>query len=211
MGAGTGLVSRLVARQLDSVVSFDISTGMLSVGRAAADREAHDSLVAVRGSPSNLPFPDAGFDLVTSQAMLHHVTDQATVLTEMARVCAASGQIIVSDMIAPADPALAALQNHLESTRDPTHVRIMKYPALARILTEPGFTIGARVDTGVTLELEDWIDRAGTSPITTEALRVEFANLQSTARDAFDVRVVGGTTTFGWPMTVLRAAREIRP
>ncbi len=208
VGAGTGLVSRLVARQLDSVVSFDVSGRMLSVGLAEAGPEALDRLVGVRGSASSLPFPDASFDLVTSQALLHHVADPATVLAEMARVSAALGQIIISDMIAPADPALAALQNRLESTRDPTHVQIMTYPTLARILTELGFSIGARVNTRVSLELEDWLDRAGTSATAAEALRVEFVDLDRTARDAFAVRVIGDTTTFRWPMIVLRASRQ---
>ena len=80
--------------------------------------------------------------------------------------------------------------------------------ASRRILTELGFSIGARVNTRVSLELEDWLDRAGTSATAAEALRVEFVDLDRTARDAFAVRVIGDTTTFQWPMIVLRASRK---
>lgn len=87
VGCGTGLLLRRFAGFARAARGVDLSPGMLARARARG-------LDAVEGSATELPFPDASFDVACSFKVLAHVRDIRKALTEMARVVRPGGHVI---------------------------------------------------------------------------------------------------------------------
>lgn len=95
VGCGTGVLAARLAACGYAMTGVDPSAGMLDVLRSR-----FPDVAAVQGSGTELPFPDAGFDLVLTVAVLHHVADPGDVsrtLAEMVRVARPGGRIVVWD------------------------------------------------------------------------------------------------------------------
>ena len=95
VGCGTGTLTIRLAKEGYDVSGVDPSDGMLGVLRKRAP-----GIRAVQGSGTDLPFPDASFDLVYCVAVMHHVAEPRAVhqtLGEMVRVAKPGGQILVWD------------------------------------------------------------------------------------------------------------------
>jgi ubiquinone/menaquinone biosynthesis C-methylase UbiE len=98
VGCGTGIVAREVASRLGAsggVTAIDLSANMLAVARAAAAREGL-TIEWCEGNAEQLPFHDGAFDLVLCQFALMFVSDKAAAVSEMRRVVAKSGRVLVS-------------------------------------------------------------------------------------------------------------------
>lgn len=89
---GTGRHARHLAARGHEVHGFDLSPGMLAVGRR--------HLPGVRlevADVAALPMPDASVDLVVNALALAHVADLGPVFAEAARVLRPGGHLVVSD------------------------------------------------------------------------------------------------------------------
>jgi ubiquinone/menaquinone biosynthesis C-methylase UbiE len=98
VACGTGIVARYVAPRVGSqghVIGLDINPAVISVARAAAEREGL-SIEWQTGPAEQLPFPDGAFDLILCQFGLMFFTDRHQALQEMRRVLAPGGRIVVS-------------------------------------------------------------------------------------------------------------------
>jgi SAM-dependent methyltransferase len=92
IGAGTGYFSLnlLQLGLIERATVTDISPGMLeALGRSAAALGLE--VEAVRSEAEQLPFGDAGFDLVFGHAVLHHIPDLDRALGEFRRVLRPGG------------------------------------------------------------------------------------------------------------------------
>jgi SAM-dependent methyltransferase len=99
IGTGTGRLLELVAPRVESALGVDASREMLALARARLT-EKHLSHCAVRQADMyRLPLPDAAFDVVTLQMVLHYAEDPATALAEAARVTASGGLLLVVDLV----------------------------------------------------------------------------------------------------------------
>ncbi len=87
VGCGTGLLLRHMAGFARSARGVDLSPGMLERARARG-------LDVVEASATDLPFPDASFDVACSFKVLAHVRDVRRALAEMARVVRPGGHVI---------------------------------------------------------------------------------------------------------------------
>ena len=98
VGCGTGIVAREVAPHVaatGTVTAIDLSANMLAVARAAAIRDGL-TIEWREGNAEQLPFHDSAFDLVLCQFALMFVADKACALSEMRRVIAGSGRVLIS-------------------------------------------------------------------------------------------------------------------
>ena len=88
VGCGTGnLTFRLPRRDsLGRVVGVDLSEGVLNVARRHALRAGLGNFQFLKANASRLPLPDAEFDVVVSNMVLHLVEDFRGALAEMVRV-----------------------------------------------------------------------------------------------------------------------------
>ncbi len=87
VGCGTGLVLQRIDTFAERAVGVDLSPGMLEQAKARG-------LEAVEGSATDLPFPDASFDVTCSFKVLAHIPQIDRALSEMARVTKPGGHIV---------------------------------------------------------------------------------------------------------------------
>jgi len=87
VGCGTGLILEKLARFARRAEGVDLSPGML-------EHAKRRGLEVREGSATELPYPDASFDVAVSFKVLAHVPDIERALSEMARVCRPDGYVI---------------------------------------------------------------------------------------------------------------------
>jgi SAM-dependent methyltransferase len=90
VGCGPGTLTAVLVRVLgaDAVAAIDPSPPFVAAARARFPE------VDVReGVAEDLPWPDASFDLVTAQLVVHFMSDPVTGLREMRRVTAPGGTV----------------------------------------------------------------------------------------------------------------------
>jgi ubiquinone/menaquinone biosynthesis C-methylase UbiE len=121
VGCGPGHLSVRLARQhgLDTT-GLDLDPAMIEHARANADRagegeERQPSFLV--GDVASVPFPDGIFDLVVSTMSMHHWTDPAAGLAEMARVLRPGARALVWDFRPGYVPLHGDLPDPVEHTR----------------------------------------------------------------------------------------------
>jgi ubiquinone/menaquinone biosynthesis C-methylase UbiE len=77
------------------VVGIDINTELLEVARRRAQQRALDNIVFQQADAHNLPFPDHGFDLITSRFGVMFFDDIARAFGEAYRVLRPGGRIVL--------------------------------------------------------------------------------------------------------------------
>ncbi|MCL5735934.1 MAG: methyltransferase domain-containing protein [Actinobacteria bacterium] len=97
VGCGTGRLLRLTGQQLPAaeLVGVDGSPEMIRM----AQRATRDSATVrfIQGLAESLPFRDGAFDLVFSTISFHHWADQTRGLSEVSRVLAPGGVLLLAD------------------------------------------------------------------------------------------------------------------
>ena len=121
VGCGPGHLSIRLARQHGlEMTGLDLDPAMIERARANADRagEGEERLPSfVVGDVAKLPFPDGTFDLVVSTMSMHHWTDPAAGLAEMARVLRPGGKALVWDFRPGFVPLHGRMPDPVEHTR----------------------------------------------------------------------------------------------
>lgn len=95
-GAGSGCASRLFATRYPdcSIVSFDRNQSYLDYARRAAASEGLSNIEFMEGDVTQIPFPDATFDVVWSKHLLQWVSQRTDALAEFARVTRPGGRVV---------------------------------------------------------------------------------------------------------------------
>lgn len=97
LGAGTGLVTALLAPSLGHVLAVDSSAGMLSVLREKAQQLGLENVHALEADLSQ-SIPAGPFDLVFSSMTLHHIEDVPGLLKRLAGSLASGGHLALADL-----------------------------------------------------------------------------------------------------------------
>lgn len=137
VGTGAGALALALAPLVREVVGLDPVPELLELARARALPNTR----FVEGDGTALPFPDGSFDLAGTHRTLHHVGLAERVLAEMTRVTSVGGRLLVVDQLAPAAPAAAAALHEFETTRDPSHRRLLGDPELRELFATNRLTI----------------------------------------------------------------------
>jgi len=90
VACGTGIVARLMAPHVASVVGLDLSADRLAIAGSLAP-----DIAWREGDATALPFPDGSFDLVTCQQGLQFVPDRVAAVREMSRVLVPGGRVLL--------------------------------------------------------------------------------------------------------------------
>jgi SAM-dependent methyltransferase len=117
VAGGPGSLAAALLPRVGSMTVLDASARLLEF--------VPDGVGRALGRAEQLPFDDAGFDLVTCVNSLHHIARPPRALDEMARVLAPGGRIVLEDFIADDDPARARRWEEIERIRDPEHGRLI--------------------------------------------------------------------------------------
>ena len=96
-GAGTGLVTLLIAPKLAHVTALDSSPGMLDVLRQKCERKQLAHVETIEGTvPDQLP--DAQYDLIYSSMTMHHVEDVPALLKALSEHVKPGGRVALADL-----------------------------------------------------------------------------------------------------------------
>ena len=98
LGAGDGTLSRLLARQAESVHCVDNSPRMVQVGRALAKKEHLRNLTYILGNIEKVPLPDRSIDLALLSQALHHAENPRQALAEAFRILKPGGRLLILDL-----------------------------------------------------------------------------------------------------------------
>jgi ubiquinone/menaquinone biosynthesis C-methylase UbiE len=98
VACGTGIVARRAAPRVGTggtVVGLDLNEGMLEVARKASSG-VRPAIEWRQGDATDMPLPDAAFDIVFCQQALQFFPDRAAALGEMHRVLVQNGRLALS-------------------------------------------------------------------------------------------------------------------
>jgi ubiquinone/menaquinone biosynthesis C-methylase UbiE len=168
--AGTGHVSRAIAPRVRRVVAVDVTVEMLRELATQATVDRLLNLSPVRAIAEALPIRDATFDVVVARFALHHVSQPAVVVAEMARTCRRGGTVGVIDLVAPDDPALAERYNHYERLRDPSHTRALNERELQALVEGAGLQPVTFARREIEVGIDAWLGLAKTA--SADAVRI---------------------------------------
>jgi ubiquinone/menaquinone biosynthesis C-methylase UbiE/DNA-binding transcriptional ArsR family regulator len=148
LGAGDGTLSRLLARQAESVHCVDNSPRMVQVGRALAKKEHLRNLTYVLGNIEKVPLPDRSIDLALLSQALHHAENPRQALAEAFRILKPGGRLLILDLRAHrfekarelyADRWLGFKENDLHDWIEETGFRQSEVRVVAKEVKEPCF------------------------------------------------------------------------
>lgn len=149
VATGGGHVARRLREAGANVVTVDPAPGM------QAD---------VLGSAEDLPFAPNSFDVVACRVAAHHFEDIEKAVAEMVRVSA--DRVIVVDNLFLDDRAEDA-----DRLRDPSHVRNYTEAEWRELFEAAGLRIGELKRMPKPIEVEPWLERAGTPESDAEKVR----------------------------------------
>ena len=134
VGCGAGRFSALAAASGASTTGVDVADGALERARTAYP-DLDFRLVSFDGA---LPLADNSFDLVWASEVIEHVADTASWLSEVRRVMAPAGRLLITT---PAHGRLRLLVHGIERYSDPQgdHLHLYTARSLRGLLEEFGF------------------------------------------------------------------------
>ena len=148
LGAGDGTLSRLLARQAESVHCVDNSPRMVQVGRALAKKEHLRNLTYVLGNIEKVPLPDRSIDIALLSQALHHAENPRQALAESFRILKPGGRLLILDLRAHrfekarelyADRWLGFKENDLHDWIEEAGFSQSEVRVVAKEAKEPGF------------------------------------------------------------------------
>jgi SAM-dependent methyltransferase len=125
VACGTGVVTRLAARRVGrtgKVIGLDLNPGMLAFAASltASDPPTNAPITWREASATNMPLPDAAYDIAYCQLGLQFFPDRPAAIREMYRVLVSGGRLGLmvwqGIQYSPGFGALAAaLEHHISS------------------------------------------------------------------------------------------------
>jgi ubiquinone/menaquinone biosynthesis C-methylase UbiE len=157
VGTGVGALALALAPLVRQVVGLDPVPELLELAR----ERALPNTEFVEGDGTALPFADCSFGLAGTHRTLHHVSRPERVVAELARVTRRGGNVLVVDQLAPDDTAHASALHSFETTRDPSHERLLGYAELRELFAANRLDLVRERREEESRELSSYLDLAG--------------------------------------------------
>jgi ubiquinone/menaquinone biosynthesis C-methylase UbiE len=212
IATGAGHTALAFAPHVKKVVAYDLTEAMLAETTKNAAQRGLSNLVTQHGPAEALPFANEEFDIVTVRLASHHFADNAAAVREMARVVRTGGKVVVVDNYGPEDDALDTLFQHIEKTRDPSHVRGYRLSLWRKFLHHSGLNIEQEVtdhysESARGMDFDDWVRRAKTPPDRVAELRRLFTTAAPDLRDLLKIQIDGDAIWFRIPQVTFIARK----
>jgi SAM-dependent methyltransferase len=169
VGSGIGGTSRCLAREFGCrVTGIDLTDEYCRAAEMLSARIGLADLVEYRrGDATNLPFPDASFDIVWTEHAAMNIPDKPRLYQEMHRVLKPGGTLAIYDILAgPSGPVLFPVP----WARTPESSFLVTPDELRRLLEESGFKVATWSDTTTAarawfVSLAERISKEGMPPL----------------------------------------------
>lgn len=212
IATGAGHTALAFAPHVQKVVAYDLTDAMLAETAKNAAERGLSNVATQRGPAEKLPFADGAFDIVTVRLASHHFADNAAAVGEMARVTRRGGQVVVVDNYGPEDEALDARYQHIEKTRDASHVCAYRLSQWRKSLQDAGLRIEQEVADHYSegrrgMDFDDWVRRAKTPQDRVAELRRIFTTAAPDLRDLLQIQIDGDSMWFRIPQVTLIARK----
>ena len=139
----------------------DLTTAMLRQARAFQRERGINNAFFDCGEAERLPYADNTFDLVTCQFAFHHMARPQATLAEMVRAARPDGRLYLVDSVGPEEASKAALYNHVERLRDPSHSTTLSAKAFLALFDSQGLRVVKQRILARPRSFNQWMIRAG--------------------------------------------------
>jgi SAM-dependent methyltransferase len=207
VATGAGHTALAMAPSVANVVATDLTAEMLAETARLARERGLTNLETRTADAEALPFPDAGFDLVTCRLAFHHFTRPVAAVREFARVLAPGGVLGFADNIAVEDAEGAAAYNAYEKLRDPSHHEVLPLSRLIALFEQAGLHVDATRSFAKEFAFEPWADRMHVTAPDKLRLLDMLRTLPGSARPLLAPRFEGDTAYFSLWEAVIVARR----
>src|ERR687886_443051 len=103
-GTGTARIPILMCQRRPQwqIIGIDLAQSMLDVGQKNLEQSGLQQQIKLElVDAKQLPYPDAHFDMVVSNSLVHHLPNPLPFLLELKRVLKPNGAILLRDLIRP--------------------------------------------------------------------------------------------------------------
>ncbi|MFZ3214654.1 MAG: methyltransferase domain-containing protein [Candidatus Acidiferrales bacterium] len=144
LACGPGTLALRFAKHVRWICAYDLTPVILMRARQTAAQEGLlKKLDCAIGDAQVLPFADGSLDLAVTSYSLHHISDPARVIREMARVLKRGGRVGLIDIVVPEDPKVRELNHRIEWIRDHSHCRSLSRAEFKSMMEAAGLRITA--------------------------------------------------------------------
>jgi ubiquinone/menaquinone biosynthesis C-methylase UbiE len=166
-GCGTGALAVALAPHVASVIGVDSSEELVAAGRERVP--ANCELIV--GDATALPFGYGTFDLAGCLRVLHHVRRPELVVSELARVTAPGGRILLVDQLGHTNPIASAELDRYEQARDPSHHRLLPDQDIRALLEANDLVVVSNEIVAEHRDIDVYLDLVGVEGEKREQLR----------------------------------------
>jgi|SRR5215472_182265 len=159
LACGPGTYTRPLAARVARAIGVDLTAAMVEKARAEASRDGITNIEFVCADLYALPFADGFAGIVSCGYAIHHMTDPARALAEMARVLQPGGRLAITDIIVP-EGCDGAIQNAIERVRDPSHTNTQSLASVRAFVEGSGLRVLSENLHDNWLDFDQWMSNA---------------------------------------------------
>lgn len=179
VACGPGRLTMAFAQRCRSATGVDATPALLDIALAEAAALGIENIRFVEGDVYRLDFADDTFSIVSSRAAVHHFSDPAAALKEIARVAAPNARVLIADILASENTEHAARHNQIERLCDPTHARALPRSEFEALFKASGLAIERLIEGTMSYSVDDWLAHGGpTAESAEEARRLLAASIE---------------------------------
>ena len=202
VGTGAGFAAFELSKSCEKVEATDISEGMINEAKKIMKERKINNLNFNICSAEELNYSDKEFDIVTCRTAAHHFLDVEKFCSEVHRVLKDEGEFIIVDTITSDQIKLNNWHQEVELIRDKSHIKNLSLIEWKNILKISKFSFLDIIQSRVTMNLNDWMERSGTSDKDKKILKDKFQNSDEKMKSFFGIKILNSDISFYWPVGI---------
>ena len=202
IGTGAGFAAFELSKSCQKVEATDISEGMINEAKKIMKERKINNLNFNICSAEELKYNDNEFDIVTCRTAAHHFIDVEKFCSEVHRVLKDEGEFIIVDTITSDQNKLNNWHQEVELIRDKSHIKNLSLIEWKNILKISKFSFLDIIQSRVTMNLNDWMERSGTSDKDKKILKDKFQNSNEKIKSFFGIKILNNDISFYWPVGI---------
>lgn len=202
IGTGAGFAAFELSKSCEKVEATDISEGMINEAKKIMKERKINNLNFNICSAEELNYSDKEFDIVTCRTAAHHFLDVEKFCSEVHRVLKDEGEFIIVDTITSDQIKLNNWHQEVELIRDKSHIKNLSLIEWKNIFKKSNFSFLDIIQSRVTMNLNDWMERSGTSSEDKKILKDKFQNSNEKIKRFFGIKILNNDISFYWPVGI---------